>query len=1516
MKKFALITLCVLCIVCFAIAAVGCNIHTHAYTLQVATDVYKVSDATCTQKAKYYYSCECGEKGTGTFDYGELLPHTFDQQIVSDAYLATSATCLAHPTYFYSCKCGAKGTETFVYDDGTELQHIPGAPVYDFLHGANAYSAVVQKTIRCTVCGELISQENIEVSLPEATHSYDGQLHSLVPTGTDALPDVIRLWYYTMSQGQAVEYDITKGYLAAGDYPVFAIFVDKNGTPYKTDVVLTSAVHINKDGKYHEVTFCFDDLPTNNVSVAVKHGETIPAKLIPQIPSKEGYDGAWMYDGLPIVDDVSISILYTTQTYTITYVMDNAAKNNPRNPSTYTYESGTITLYAPQSSLGLTFQGWYTSPSFETKDRVSVINSGSSGNIVLYAKFLKYRIEAADGFTFDYDNYDYPALIQTVSSSRGSVTLSSTVQVSDGCTWTLSRDIEGEQIIKTKNMSLVEGHNIAYITVWYGEEYNVVYYLDIYRLGHRTYSYYSDGKVYRAETTVEEQTYLSAPEAPTKVGYTFEGWYANVLTDSISIGGITIPSLPAGTQTATFPYRLDNNVQFVAVFTPNVYTATFDVNGGKPIDNQTQNVTYDTEFTPVAPERDGYTFVGWADEDGYVFNSTVWQYPQSTTFTAQWQLDTYTLTYVFNDDDNTTFDVEFTVISDEIVFEEPFMDVYDFMGWYLEPDFINKVTSLPTGSFGDKFVYAKWTPTVYNIIYVLDGGTNDPFNPSTYTVETDDITFVEPTKVGYAFVGWFDHSDGGQQFTELPKGKYNGDVLLFARWQAVAYNISYNGAAPQYTVGFNLSGADGEVPAQTIGGGVGLAYPAIPTRSGYLFAGWYTTANCSGNPFDFAAEVKSDVTLYAKWIACTNTVLPYNGGISVALKSKSSSASASDYLAFVPLVSGSITVYTTGSNDTYGYLLSAPKSQLKTDDDSGEGNNFSITYNVTAGQLYYVRACGYSSSFTAVVHLTVAMPKEGGMAANDSGNITQGKYTIEDTVTLYTPSRIGYDFDGWYTEDTFDNKVTQIAVGSIGDKAFYAKWVVKTYNITYVLNGGANKGNNPDEYTIESDSITLAVPGDKHTFTGWYTDETLQHKVTEIAAGSHGDITLYAGWQHETSSDWVVDKQPTCTHEGLRHKVCSVCGGNYGQETIATVATAHVRGEEVTENVVEVTCQHDGSYDIVVRCTECNKVLETTHHTVAKVQHNIGVDNICSLCGLSCSDGLVYEMVGSAYKITGIGTCTDSNLVIPKYYQGVPVTYIDENAFRGCSSISTVTMFDNITSIGSYAFFTCSGLTSVTIPDSVTSIGDLAFEGCSGLTSITIPDSVTSIGSAAFSDCADLTSITIGNSVTSIGDQAFYNCSGLTSITIPDRVTSIGGGAFDNCSKLTRVTIPDSITKIGKDAFAGCQNLQYNEFGNAKYLGNAGNEYLVLVKARSTSITSCSIDDKCAIILENAFKGCDGLTEIHYNGDLTGWLNISGLGNLMRHGKSTKTLYIDGAKIEGDLVIPEGVKSIGSYAFV
>ena len=1246
MKKFALITLCVLCIVCFAIAAVGCNIHTHAYTLQVATDVYKVSDATCTQKAKYYYSCECGEKGTGTFDYGELLPHTFDQQVVSDAYLATSATCLAHPTYFYSCKCGAKGTETFVYDDGTELKHIPRAPVYDFLHGANAYSAVVKKTISCTVCGELISQENIEVSLPEATHSYDGQFHSLVPTGTDALPDVIRLWYYTMSQGQAVEYDITKGYLAAGDYPVFAIFVDKNGTPYKTDVVLTSAVHINKDGKYHEVTFCFDDLPTNNVSVAVKHGETIPAKLIPQIPSKEGYDGAWMYDGLPIVDDVSISILYTTQTYTITYVMDNAAKNNPRNPSTYTYESGTITLYAPQSSLGLTFQGWYTSPSFETKDRVSVINSGSSGNIVLYAKFLKYRIEAADGFTFDYDNYDYPALIQTVSSSRGSVTLSSTVQVSDGCTWTLSRDIEGEQIIKTKNMSLVEGHNIAYITVWYGEEYNVVYYLDIYRLGHRTYSYYSDGKVYRAETTVEEQTYLSAPEAPTKVGYTFEGWYANVLTDSISIGGITIPSLPAGTQTATFPYRLDNNVQFVAVFTPNVYTATFDVNGGKPIDNQTQNVTYDTEFTPVAPARDGYTFVGWADEDGNVFNSTVWQYPQSTTFTAQWQANTYNISYVLdggtNNDQNPPV---YTIETPTFVLAAPTKTGYAFDGWYMEDTFDNKVEQIELGTYTDIVFYAKWTIIIYSVTYDLNGGVAKGDLPQQFTINDLPLALPRCYKTDYTFVGW---DLAGKVIQELTVPADSTLTASFAYGtEGLQYNLSDNGYA---IVGYN--------------------------------------------------GVETKVIIPSEWQGSAVTIIAQE-----AFKSCNK----------LTIITIPDSVTSIGSYAFY---------------DCTGLTSVTIPDSVKSIGLYAFRGC------TSLTRVTIG---------NDVTNI--GEYAFSGCDGL-TEIHYNGDLTGW------------VKISGLGYLMEYGK----STKILYI-----------DGTKVEGD---LVIPEcitsiGSYAFRGCsgLTSVTIGNSVTSIGTSAFENC---AGLTDVTIGNGVTSIGASAFY---------YCTG-LTSVTIGSGVTSIGRSA------------FQGCYKLV-------EVINKSSLNIVKGSSGFGYVGYYALnvkkggaSEIVNKDGyLFYTYDNTNYLFGYVGD--ETQLKLPSYYNGQGYEIYTE------------------------AFYKCTGLTSVTIPDNVTSIGDQAFQDCTGLTSVTIGNRVLTIGNYAFSHCSKLTSITITDSVTSIGAYTFWSCSGLTSVTIGNGVTSIGYGAFYYCSNLTSITIPDSVTIICGYAFSGCSGLTKIDFNGTKAQWNA-----------------------------------------------------------------------------------------------
>ena len=194
------------------------------------------------------------------------------------------------------------------------------------------------------------------------------------------------------------------------------------------------------------------------------------------------------------------------------------------------------------------------------------------------------------------------------------------------------------------------------------------------------------------------------------------------------------------------------------------------------------------------------------------------------------------------------------------------------------------------------------------------------------------------------------------------------------------------------------------------------------------------------------------------------------------------------------------------------------------------------------------------------------------------------------------------------------------------------------------------------------------------------------------------------------------------------------------------------------------------------------------------------------------------------------------------------VTSIGSSAFRDCTSLTTITIPNSITSIGEAAFGNCIRLTSITIPESVTSIGNYAFSGCTSLTSITIPDNVTSIGECAFSYCTSLTNITIPDSVTSIGSAAFYKCSSLTNITIPNSVTSIGNKAFSDCTSLTNITIPDSVTSIGNKAFYNCTNLttislscksslKKSDFGDQANLVSYASHTLKKIEAKAATCT-------------------------------------------------------------------------------
>lgn len=164
----------------------------------------------------------------------------------------------------------------------------------------------------------------------------------------------------------------------------------------------------------------------------------------------------------------------------------------------------------------------------------------------------------------------------------------------------------------------------------------------------------------------------------------------------------------------------------------------------------------------------------------------------------------------------------------------------------------------------------------------------------------------------------------------------------------------------------------------------------------------------------------------------------------------------------------------------------------------------------------------------------------------------------------------------------------------------------------------------------------------------------------------------------------------------------------------------------------------------------------------------------------------------------------------------------------------------NVSYIGENAFHGCSDLTSVTIPNSVESIEWNAFQACIGLTSITIPNSVRFIERDAFMNCSGLTSVTLGNSVTKIGDLAFFCCSNLASINIPESVTSIGDQAFYACYSLTSINIPSSLTNIGLDAFTICSGLTSIsvEEGNTVY-DSRDNCNAIIVTAKDEMIVAC-----------------------------------------------------------------------------
>ena len=190
-------------------------------------------------------------------------------------------------------------------------------------------------------------------------------------------------------------------------------------------------------------------------------------------------------------------------------------------------------------------------------------------------------------------------------------------------------------------------------------------------------------------------------------------------------------------------------------------------------------------------------------------------------------------------------------------------------------------------------------------------------------------------------------------------------------------------------------------------------------------------------------------------------------------------------------------------------------------------------------------------------------------------------------------------------------------------------------------------------------------------------------------------------------------------------------------------------------------------------------------------------------------------MAFSAYATRATIYCT--SLASVTFEDESQLTTIGTSAFRGASALTSLTLPNSVTSIGSTAFYNCTGLKSFTFPenDEFTEIPTYCLGNCFALTSITIPASVTSIGQSAFycydtsGSTSSLSTLTFesGSNLTSIGNNAFqYNVS-LTSVTLPNTVTTVGSSAFYGCTSLETIRLSNGLTSLGDKAFSNCSAL-------------------------------------------------------------------------------------------------------------
>ena len=278
----------------------------------------------------------------------------------------------------------------------------------------------------------------------------------------------------------------------------------------------------------------------------------------------------------------------------------------------------------------------------------------------------------------------------------------------------------------------------------------------------------SGGSAVAALTNVASGATITAPTAPTKDHYTFDGWYKEAeLTNSFVFATDTVNA----------------NITLYAKWTPIHFTVTFESNGGSAVAALT-NVMSGTAITaPTAPTKEHYTFDGWYKEVGLTtpWNFTTDTVTSNTTLYAKWTAVTFTVSFESNG--GSAVASMPSVMSGTTITAPtaPTRENYTFDGWYKEVGLTTPWNFTTDTVTVNTTLYAKWMAVTYTVTFDSDGGT--AIDPLTNVMHGATITApTAPTKDGYTFEGWYKEVE----FTNLwvfETDVVTSNTTLFAKWE-------------------------------------------------------------------------------------------------------------------------------------------------------------------------------------------------------------------------------------------------------------------------------------------------------------------------------------------------------------------------------------------------------------------------------------------------------------------------------------------------------------------------------------------------------------------------------------------------------------------------------------------------------------------------------------------------------------------------------------------------------------